>query len=320
MTARACSARAAGTVTETRRRSFRPAQRRRSGASRRTPRRVGTCPRSNAARTARAGGAARAVSRRGTAHVDEHALVAAAEALEHRHALAAKHAHLARLRARLELELGVAFERRHGDRRAERRLDDVRSHGRDDVVRRRARAARPGRRAPRRRHHRPGRRSRPRDPRRASGSAGRRGSRQGSRRRAVVVTSVRPWPSHSEHGVSTIRPLPAQRGQAPARTNSPKTLRETCCTRPAPAHVEHVDRRRARLGAVAGAASAGRRDLELDVPRDARVGLGELDLDPRRGIAAAAGRRTASGTSEEVVAEEGREDVAEVAEVEVAWA
>ena len=66
--------------------------------------------------------------------VDEHAVVAAAEALEHRHAVAAQRAHLAGLRARLELELDRAVERLDRDRRAERGLDDREVDLREHVV------------------------------------------------------------------------------------------------------------------------------------------------------------------------------------------
>src|SRR5262245_14461868 len=66
--------------------------------------------------------------------VDEHALVAAAEALQHRHALAAQHAHVAWLRAGLERQLDGAVERLDADGRAERRLDDREVDLREDVV------------------------------------------------------------------------------------------------------------------------------------------------------------------------------------------
>ena len=60
--------------------------------------------------------------------------------------------------------------------------------------------------------------------------------------------SVRPMPSQVAHGVSTTRPSPSQRGQAPVRTNWPKTLCETCWTRPAPPQTSQV------TGTVPGAA------------------------------------------------------------------
>ena len=53
---------------------------------------------------------------------------------------------------------------------------------------------------------------------------------------------VRPFPLHALQGVSTTVPAPRQVGQAWVRTNSPKTLRETCCTWPRPAQVWQVTR------------------------------------------------------------------------------
>src|SRR5439155_4534509 len=70
----------------------------------------------------------------GHGHVDQNALVAAPEALEDRQAAPSQHADLARLRARLEGQLRLAFERRDGQRGAERRLGDREVDGRVDVV------------------------------------------------------------------------------------------------------------------------------------------------------------------------------------------
>ena len=69
------------------------------------------------------------------------------------------------------------------------------------------------------------------------------------------------------------------------------------------------------LGAATAAATAADRDAERHLARRPRGRLGELDLDVRRdvGATAAAG---ASGNPEQVVAEEGREQTREVAEVE----
>ena len=61
-------------------------------------------------------------------------MVAGAESLEHRHATAPEHAHLAGLRAGAERQLFVACERRDPDRRSERRLRDREIDGREDVV------------------------------------------------------------------------------------------------------------------------------------------------------------------------------------------
>ncbi len=65
---------------------------------------------------------------------------------------------------------------------------------------------------------------------------------------SVRSSSVRPSPSQVVHGVSMTRPIPSQRGQVPVRTNWPKTLCETCCTRPTPPQTPHV------TGVVPGAA------------------------------------------------------------------
>ena len=53
-------------------------------------------------------------------------------------------------------------------------------------------------------------------------------------------SSVRPAPAHALHGCSTMTPRPRHRGQGSMRTKSPKTLRDTCWSRPAPSHWLHV--------------------------------------------------------------------------------
>ena len=72
----------------------------------------------------------------------------------------------------------------------------------------------------------------------------------------------------------------------------------------------------ARLGAFAVAALAGGRDLDLDRALDAGERVRELDRDRDADVAAAAA--PAAVAREEVVAEEGGEDVAQVREGEVA--
>src|SRR5439155_15546695 len=67
-------------------------------------------------------------------YVHEHAVVSPPEALEDRHAAAAQDAGLARLRARRELQVDVTFDRRHGDRRPERRRRHREVDRREDVV------------------------------------------------------------------------------------------------------------------------------------------------------------------------------------------
>src|SRR5712691_4922369 len=66
--------------------------------------------------------------------VDEHAVVAAPEALQHRHPATRKHANVAGLRARRKLELHRAVERVGRERRAERRFRDRQVDRREDVV------------------------------------------------------------------------------------------------------------------------------------------------------------------------------------------
>src|SRR5262245_23769267 len=61
-------------------------------------------------------------------------MVAAAVAREHGHTLPSQHPHLAGLRARFELELPVAVQRRDADRRPEHRLRERDVDGREDVV------------------------------------------------------------------------------------------------------------------------------------------------------------------------------------------
>ena len=78
------------------------------------------------------------------------------------------------------------------------------------------------------------------------------------------LSSVRPAPAHVSHGCSTLRPRAAALGQADVRTNSPKTLRETCCSRPVPPQRWQTRDDRARLDAVAAAGRARDRDLERD--------------------------------------------------------
>ena len=68
---------------------------------------------------------------------------------------------------------------------------------------------------------------------------------------------------------------------------------------PSPSHRSHVDR-----------------DLDLDGPLHAGERVGELDLDGDSDVPAA--RAAAPVAGEQIVAEEGREDVGQVREVEVA--
>ena len=132
---------------------------------------------------------------------------------------------------------------------------------------------------------------------------------------SVRSSTTRPAPRHSLHGVSILRPEPAQSGHACVRTNSPKTLRVTCWSRPAPPQVGQVEI------SVPGSApfplqcAHVDRDLERDVARDAVRGVDEVDLDGGREVGSPPAARPAA--EEDVVAEERREEVGEVAEVDV---
>ncbi len=129
------------------------------------------------------------------------------------------------------------------------------------------------------------------------------------------VSIVRPAPLQTVHGVSTICPAPAHVGHVCVRTNSPKTLRETCCSLAAAAARGAGDALGPRLGTVAVAALAGDGHLDLDGALHARERVGELD--PDRDADVAAPRPAAAAAREQVVAEEGGEDVGQVREVEV---
>ena len=74
----------------------------------------------------------------------------------------------------------------------------------------------------------------------------------------------------------------------------------------------------ARLRAVAPAARAGHGRLERHLARDAVGRLDEVDLDRRDEVGAARAAASGAAAEQHVVAEEGREEVGEVAEVDVA--
>ncbi len=99
--------------------------------------------------------------------------------------------------------------------------------------------------------------------------------------------------------------------------NSPKTVRETRCSRPLPAQSEHS------TGLVPGSApfpsQAATRDGDLvrHLPLDALRRLDELDLELGPDVRATSCAAAASAGAEQVVAEERREEVVQVGEVEV---
>ena len=225
-------------------------------------------------------------------------------------------AHLAGLRARLELELDRAVERLDRDRRAERGLDDREVDLREDVVALAHEALVGPDAHARRRGRRRGRRARRRGPRRRGGCAGRRGCRPGSRPRASRSSSVRPAPAHVSHGCSIVaagaagtrgRPTcgrtrrrgcarPAGAGRC-RRSAGRSTTFVPGCT-PSPSQVAHVTATSSLTSAVVPRAAS---------TRSISISAGDVGA-ARRGRPAAA---------EEVVAEERGEEVAEAAEVEV---
>src|SRR5262249_54829565 len=128
-------------------------------------------------------------------------------------------------------------------------------------------------------------------------------------------------PPHCSQGCSTTRPVPPHCGHDDVRTNSPKMLRATCCSRPLPSqrgqvetcvpgctpsprHVAHCTATWIGTLAVVPRAASAR------APRGPRPGAG-------RARAAARGA-PARAPAEEIVAEERAEEVADVAEIEVA--
>ncbi len=134
-------------------------------------------------------------------------------------------------------------------------------------------------------------------------------------RRASAPRATRPAPRHSVHGVSIRRPEPPQSGQPWVRTNSPKTLRVTCWSRPAPPQVGHVEISvpgSAPLPPQCAQATATSNGTSRD---DAVRGIDELDLDGGGEVGSPAAPRPAA--EEDVVAEERGEEIGEVAEVDV---
>ena len=86
---------------------------------------------------------------------------------------------------------------------------------------------------------------------------------------------------------------------------------------PLPPHVVQVTRSRPRLGALAVAALAGRRDLHLDGRASRRVNASASSISTATPTSPPRARPPRL-RAEQVVAEEGREDVGQVREVEVA--
>src|SRR3954449_8154752 len=153
-----------------------------------------------------------------------------------------------------------------------------------------------------------------------------------SRRSATFL----PLPSHSVHGVVTRLPEPPHCGHDDVRTNSPKTLRDTCCTRPPPPHVgqvigdvpgsaplplhrSHVTltwKGMSRVTPVAASASSSSTTAARSAPRARRVRPRAGPAPPPRAGAPPPPPPPPPADPEEVVAEEGGEDVRQVPEVE----
>ena len=131
-------------------------------------------------------------------------------------------------------------------------------------------------------------------------------------------STTTPAPVQVWHGCSMITPRPAHCGHACVRTNWPSGLRVTCCSRPVPS--QRGQRGVSVPGSTPSPPHVPQRDGDLERHLDllAARRLDELDLDLRADVCAAATRPAAG--AEEVVAEERREEVAEIAEVEVASA
>ena len=227
-----------------------------------------------------------AVSAARDGDVDEHAVVAAAEALQHGHPLSAQHPDLARLRPRLELELDRPVERLDRRRRAERRLHHRQVDGGEEVVALtdEARvgldvhedvevagtsAVRPAWPSPL---------SRIRWPSWMPG---------GDVDVELLSLGHAPSPAQSSHGCSTIWPVPPQCGHALLADELAEDAARDLL-QPAGAAAGRAGRdRRAGLDAAAGAVRARRGDLERDRLLGAARGLRELDLDLGRDVGAA---------------------------------
>src|SRR5438067_13431405 len=243
-------------------------------------------------------------------------MVAAAEALEDRHPLSPQDADLARLGAWVEAQSRVALQRGHRHFGPERRLRDREVDGREDVV---ALANEPRVGTDAHEHE------------QVAGAAAER-PRVTFARQADALAVV-----DARRDLDGQRPLlydpPAPRA-APARildhppraAASPAGLRAHELAERAPRHVLHVaaalagrarDGARPGLGAAAVAAVAGDAHLHGHLARRARRRLDEVDRHLRRDVFATHSPAAARRSSEQVVAEERREDVREGAEVEL---
>ena len=236
-------------------------------------------------------------------------MVAAAGALQRRHALPAQDAHLARLRTGREVELVVALERRDRQLRAARCLDDRQVDLREDVVAVALEALVAG--------------NADLDVRVTWDATV----------RARVAGAADPDPlgvvdSGRDLDLELLRldcaaiSVASSAGgldhRAGAETRWAR-LRADELAKDAAGDLLQVAVAAARLagrplsaglGALAFATLAGDSDLDLDRARHAGEGIAELDPDCDADVTAT--RAPATITREEIVAEEGREDVAQV--------
>ena len=246
-----------------------------------------------------------------------HVEVAAPPAFERRHALPAEHLHVARLGARRDLDLDLARPARA--RRAWCRAPPASSSGRRRCGGRRRRArCRAADVTPTWTKRSPGG---PAElagvPLAANADPLPVGDPGGDVDvdRAVVQRAADPVAGGARRLDDAAEP--SQRGQVPVRTNWPKTLCETCWTRPAPPQTSHVTGDGARGGAVAAARLARLGDPRRHADRDPGERLRERDLGARDDVATARRPAAARLLAEERLAEERTEDVREVPEVEV---
>src|SRR5262249_19391906 len=238
------------------------------------------------------------------------------EAMQHGHAATAEHLHGARLHARVERELDVAVERRHGHRRAERCLHDRQVDLREDVVPL---------------AHEPLVRTHAHEDVQIAGPAAER-ARVPCAGEADALAVVDPRgdldverplverAAGAAAGLARVLDDPAGAAALRARhgahelaEDAARDLLEPPGTAAAPTG------RDARAGLDAVAAAGPTLDGGLDGHARSRPArrVDELDLDLGRDVAAAR-RAAAHAGAEEIVAEERAEEVADVAEVEVA--
>ena len=244
--------------------------------------------------------------------VDEHSVIAASEALQDGHPLAAQDAHFAGLRSACEIELEGTVERFDRDRLSERGLDDVQIDRREDVVAL-PHEARIGTNA---------------DPDVHVPGAPAELARMTLAADADLLPVVDARRNrHREPSLLDVAARAVTRGargrhDAPCAPTARTRLGSHELAEHAPRDLLHAAGAVARgtcgracpgLGAVPAAALAGDADPEGDVSRRAARSLDELDVYLGRDVRATCAPPAAA---EEVVAEERGEDVRQAAEVE----